>query len=148
MSKKIDLPEVYKANKDLVFDILSAIGIKSFVVVFDGGGDSGQVEEAGDFKPANKAKKVEKLLAEPVNGARISEGTRWSSAGHEEIWKDNPTLEEMISSVCYEALESSHGGWEINEGSYGEFLFDVENRKVELDFNQRITDTQNYRHTL
>ena len=29
-------------------------------------------------------------------------------------------------------------GWEINEGSYGTFSFDVLNRKISLEFNERV----------
>lgn len=148
MPKKIDLPELVKANKDIVFDLLSGVGVESFVVNFEGSGDSGQVDEPDEFKPSKSEKKAEKLVNEVVSGARISNGIRWSSAGQEHIWKDNPTLREVIDSVCYDTLEMLHGGWEINEGSYGTFTFDVKKRKVDFDFNERIVQTESHNYTL
>jgi hypothetical protein len=44
---------------------------------------------------------------------------------------------ELISSVenwCYEQLESNFGGWEINEGSSGEFVFKTTPKSVDFDF--------------
>ena len=37
-------------------------------------------------------------------------------------------------------LEQTHGGWENNDGAYGEFTFDVAERTIKLDFNERISD--------
>jgi hypothetical protein len=40
-----------------------------------------------------------------------------------------------------------HGGWENNEGAHGTFEFDVANRTVSLEFNERFVDTTTYNHT-
>lgn len=149
MPQKIQSTENVKSNLDIVYDLLGGIGVESFVVVFEGGGDSGQVEEPGDFKPAKVTKKAEKLLDEVVEGAKVSDGVRWHPGGGQEtIWKENPTLKGMIDSICYETLENAHGGWEINEGSEGTFFFDVKKRKVNFDFNERIIQTNLTQYTL
>lgn len=143
MPHKIKLTENMKSNLDIVYDLLGGIGVESFVVTFDGGGDSGQVESPCEFKPAKVGKKAEKLLEEVVEGAKVSDGVRWNpGGGNETIWKENPTLNGMIESICYEALEDSNGGWEINEGSEGTFLFDVKKRKVHFDFEAREITTR------
>lgn len=38
-----------------------------------------------------------------------------------------------IEDWCYRALEQNFGGWEINEGSDGEFIFDFNNSMVTLN---------------
>ena len=38
-----------------------------------------------------------------------------------------------IEDFCYNALEDSHGGWEINEGSQGRFVFDKKNKIITLE---------------
>ena len=38
-----------------------------------------------------------------------------------------------IEDWCYRVLEDNYGGWEINEGSQGYFIFDVNNRTIELE---------------
>lgn len=139
MPKKINADENLESNKDIIFDLLGSVGIESFVVTFDGGGDDGQIEDPCEFKPSKK--KVDSMLGEVVQGARVSDGTRWSPQGKEEMWKENPTLKELIESVCYEVLENVQSGWEINEGSHGSFFFDVKKRQVDLDFNERIIES-------
>ena len=57
------------------------------------------------------------------------------------------TLEEAIENLCYDYLEETHGGWENNDGGFGEFRIDVAKRTVELEFNGRFTDTCTSNHT-
>lgn len=40
---------------------------------------------------------------------------------------------EPVENWCYSELERNFGGWEINEGSSGFFLFDLKNKTVELN---------------
>ena len=56
-------------------------------------------------------------------------------------------LQEAVEHLCYGYLEDRHGGWEINEGSFGEFTFDVAVRTVTLDFYGRLIDTDYTNHT-
>ena len=143
MATKITLDNTAKANLDVVFDLLGGVGVESFLVVFDGGGDDGQVEGVSEIKPDRKkvVEAAEKLLGECVEGARVSDGERWSPSGVEKLWKSDPTMAQMIDSVCYEALEKVCSGWEINEGSHGFFYFDVKKRSGRLDFNERVIES-------
>jgi hypothetical protein len=43
---------------------------------------------------------------------------------------------------CYNTLESNYGGWEINEGSTGKFIFDIESRTCELEFGWNNENTE------
>lgn len=43
------------------------------------------------------------------------------------------SIPDVVSDWCYRELENSHGGWEINEGSQGDFTFDLKNKEVELN---------------
>jgi len=122
-----------KDHKDLIFDICEREGVKSFTVSFEGSGDSGQIEDVG------LDGKIRKL---PVEGAKISEGTRWLNGKGSEVFRDANDLEDLITSVCYQVLESACGGWEINDGAYGEFVFDVKKRAVQLDFNERVMESE------
>lgn len=151
MATKIKTDDTVKSNLDLVYDLLGGVGVKSFVVTFDGGGDDGQIEGVSEIKPASKKvlESAKALLDDSVEGARVSDGQRWHPNGvTETLWKNDPTLREMIESVCYESLEKVCGGWEINEGSFGTFHFDVEERKMTLDFNERVIETNNSQYEL
>lgn len=121
-----------KDHKDLIFDICEREGVKSFTVSFEGSGDSGQIEDVG------LEGKIRKL---PVEGAKVSEGTRWLNGQSSAVFRNATDLEDLITSVCYEVLENACGGWEINDGAYGEFVFDVEKREVRLDFNERVMES-------
>lgn len=133
---------------DIIYDLLGGIGVESFIVTFDGGGDDGQVEAPSEFKPAKSAKEAESLLNEVVKGSRVSDGKRYTPSGMEHIWKDDPTLERLIDGLCYDVLETVAGGWEINEGSHGTFLFNVKKRKMTLDFNERVIEDRNFEFSL
>lgn len=148
MASKVKVNENLKGNIDILFDLFGEVGIESFVVTFDGGGDSGQVEDPCDFNPEKSKEELDVLLSKVVEGAKISDGTRWGPNGSEELWKYDPTLNELISSLCYDTLESVYGGWEINEGSHGTFTFDVKKRKVILDFNERVIEDNHTQYVL
>ena len=119
---------LHPANKAALFAALAATGITSVTVTFDGYGDSGQIEgfaaKAGDSDA--------ELPDTPVELA----GT---SFGSDEIVRE---------AFCYRVLESKHGGWENNEGAYGEFVLDVAAGTVEFDFNYRIETSENYFYEL
>ena len=145
---KIKATQHIKDTLDIVYDLLGGVGVESFTVIFDGGGDSGQVEVPSDFKPDNIAKKAEALLDEVVKGAMVNDGTRYGPNGPEQMWKEDPTLERLIDGVCYDVLETVSPGWEINEGSHGTFYFDVKKRKMNLDFNERVVRDNNFEFSL
>lgn len=139
---KVKLPSETKDSKDIVFDIFSKLGVNSFCVNFDGSGDDGSIQDPEDFKPASKSKDAESELDNVVVGSRVSNGVRYSHGSAETIWKENVPLLEIIQGVCYDALQNVRSGWEINEGSYGTFTFDVKKRKVHLEFNERVVDVE------
>ena len=43
-------------------------------------------------------------------------------------------------------LSDTHGGWENNDGAYGEFCFDASARTIHLEFNERFTSSELYTH--
>lgn len=148
MAGKINPTPHIKDTLDIVFDLLGGVGVESFIVTFDGGGDDGQVEAPSEFKPKKAAEKALALLDEQVKGARVSDGVRWSPSGQEQLWKADPKLDDMIVGLCYDTLEQVSAGWEINEGSHGTFHFDVKKRKMRLDFNERVIEDRNYEFVL
>jgi hypothetical protein len=51
-------------------------------------------------------------------------------------------LSTEMEDWCYNILENNYGGWEINEGSSGKFIFDIENRTCELEFGWNNENTE------
>jgi hypothetical protein len=116
-------------NKAAVFDALSAAGITRVHINFDGAGDSGQIEFVG-------ARAGEKLVEFPA----ITVAFHRTSFGIDEITTDDMPLREAVEELCYGYLEQEYDGWENNDGAFGEFTFDVAERRIVLEFNGRFTD--------
>jgi len=126
------LAQANEINKATIFDALAAAGVTTVTVPFDGEGDSGQL-----YDPC--AKTLDATVAIPAGEITIRE-VPWNS---DTITKTRRTLAEALDTLCYGHLAYEHGGWENNEGAYGEFLFDVAKRTVTLDFNARFVDCIN-----
>lgn len=69
---------------------------------------------------------------------------QWNS---NQLTTEERSLSHGIEILCYDFLEQEHGGWENNDGAYGEFTLNVADRTVELEFNGRYTDVHTTTHT-
>jgi hypothetical protein len=127
------IAEANVINKGVVFDALGAAEIMTVNVTFDGEGDSGQIENI-------TADDAAELPQVPVELQRAA----WGSGKLDSI---QTTLRDAIETLCYDFLSQEQGGWENNDGAYGEFTFHVAERRVELDFNARFTDTAHSSHS-
>ena len=119
--------EALPANKAALFDALAAAGITFVVVTFDGVGDSGQIDRA-------EARCGDRITELPSTEVEIATPL-WDSSG---LDRRTLPLKEGIEELAYALLEATHDGWEINEGAFGEFTFDVGERVIRLDYNERI----------
>lgn len=129
--------ELNPANKAALLAALAAASVTSVIVTFDGGGDSGQIESI----VAQAGESEIDLPDTPVELARTEFHT-------EEVTRTTTPLPDAIESFCYDVLESKHGGWENNEGGFGEFTFDVAAETVVFDFNYRIQQSENHYYEL
>ncbi len=116
-------------NKAIVFDALAAAGITAVTVDFDGEGDNGQIESIA----AHAGDHLVELPATTVTTYTVP----WDS---DQLSAVENALNEALEEMCYAYLAQEHGGWENNDGAYGEFRFDVRERTLELEFNARYTD--------
>ena len=119
--------EALPANKAALFDTLVAADITCVVVTFDGVGDSGQIESV-DARRGDEAADLPTVaveIATPIwDGSSLDRRTL--------------PLREALEDLAYAMLEATHDGWEINEGAFGEFTFDVPERVIRLDYNERV----------
>jgi len=160
-SKKIKLPKMtdimaqikaeqikkgdrVKYHSNLLFDTLAQTKVSSIEVSFEGCGDSGQIESV-DYTDAN-GKGIDEAYLDKVivKGSAKTSYHKWDEKT-KKLVKTEATegnVREIIEEICYDKLGASHGGWEINEGSYGTFHFDVAGRKVNLEYNERIEEVR------
>jgi hypothetical protein len=116
------------ADKNAVFDVLAEIGIHTVTVGFDGYGDSGQIES------------IEAFDAER-NPAVMPDNRPVRFQGVE------TTLREAIETMAFAYLEETHGGWEIDEGAFGTFVFVVPDRTITLKHHARVTEIAFSQHS-
>lgn len=118
-------------NKDVVIEAMRRNGIKSAIIEYSGSGDSGQVDHVQLVKRTGL-----EALSDAVEGKVLitEKSSKFKDGQWEEIvTKAERSLEEAIEQLCYELLSMEHGGWEINEGSQGEFKFDADTGEIRLE---------------
>jgi hypothetical protein len=133
-----------KYHTNLLFDTLAQTKVSTIEVDFEGCGDSGQIE-AVDYTDAN-GKGIDEAYLDKVivKGSAKTSYHKWDEKKKEMVLTEarEGNIREIIEEICYDKLGASHGGWEINEGSYGTFYFDVSTRKVRLEYNERIEEVR------
>ena len=122
-------------NKDRLFDGLIAAGITHVTVTFDGAGDSGQIESIGAWSG-------ETAVEFPLTAIEYAALT-WDNP---EVEMRSLSLENVVEQLAYGFLSDSHGGWENNDGAWGEFCFDGAARCIHLEFNERYTLSELHTH--
>ena len=130
------LAETMAINKTAVFAALAEASITTASVTFDGGGDSGQINDIA-------AQRDGTTIALPETQVEFQQ---LDSDGRKPM-PYNCGLRDAIEALCFNYLAHEHGGWENDEGGQGEFTFYIAEQRIELDFNQFYTDSTNHTHT-
>ena len=127
--------ELQPLNKTALFDALAAAGVTHVVVSFDGYGDSGQIENV-------EVKAGDTVVAMPEGTIEIAEAV-WDQS---EPNRSTVSIADEIEHLVYDLLNDTHCGWENNDGAYGDFTFDVAERTITLDYNERYTASEYSQH--
>jgi hypothetical protein len=130
------LSKTGEVNKAIVFDALAASDITRVNVTFDGEGDSGQIDNIVAYKG-------EVVMEIPETTVTV-QSANWDGS---KVSSDVVSMTHAIERLCYDFLEKKYGGWENNDGAYGEFTLNVADRTVELEFNGRYTDVATTTHS-
>ena len=134
-----EIKAVFAQNKNNILAALRTAGVKECIIRYSGSGDSGNVDEP-DF---GAGVKVEDVKIEQTNVTMgydsIGGGLRRTQKAHE---PRSMGLREAIENLCYSKLEESHGGWEIDEGSQGSFVIDVEAGTIEWHHETNIVEIE------
>lgn len=126
---------VLAENKTSLFDALAGARIDTVEVTFNGYADEGQIEgavadgEGGDTD----------LQSIHVEVARVE----W---GNQIVTRQTLSVKDAIEKLVHDILEQTYSGWENNQGAYGDFLFDVEEQTIKLNFNERIETSELTKH--
>jgi hypothetical protein len=126
---------ILSENKTALFDVLASARIDTVEVTFNGYADEGQIDgavtegEGGDID----------LHGINVEIARVEQGDRI-------VMRQSLSVKDAIEKLVYDLLEQTYSGWEDNQGAYGDFLFDVAERTITLNFNERIETSEYTQH--
>lgn len=125
--------DVRARNKALVFTALAEAGIHKVTVEYDGGGDSGQIEDVAAWNAANER------MPFPTDHkiTLISENPAFPFS--------EQNLEAAVETIAWDYLEIC-SGWENNDGAFGTFVFDVPAGTVTLEHNERYTEVNTTSH--
>ena len=121
-----------------LFDWMDKNDIAQLVVKFEGYGDSGQVEDVACYDADEKL-----IIGLPVPKTVRLPARQTADRWDEELRK--VVTESRTRSLwtrrwkrsVYYFLELHWGGWEINEGSFGEVAFEARDRKVIVEISLR-----------
>lgn len=129
-------PERLARNKTLLLDALKRVGAARAAVSYHGGGDEGCADGAEAFS-------ADGTSVDPAGTVLVfrerydhTDG-QWTSST---VQLEEP-LDAALCDYAMEAVERHHGGWENNEGGYGEVVFDCEAGTVRLEHNDYIIET-------
>ena len=105
------------ASHTIVREALRALGVTRVTADYDGCGDSGQFESLSVFR------------------------------GDEAISQSiDDQLLEQVERLLYDLLEIRHGGWEINDGAFGEFTWDLTTDTLAQVHHSRFTDYESFEY--
>lgn len=134
--RRRQIAELRPINKRALFDAFAAAGVTRVVVSFDGSCDSGQIESV-DAYTGEDSVELPSGDVEFATPAEDGSGPRYAPR----------SVRDAIETLAYDALEEEHGGWENNDGAFGEFTFDVAERSITLGYNERFSDSTYYEYT-
>ena len=113
----------------------------------DGSGVEWSGEEGQEILEEWEKDGVLDELEIPQDGQLILRYNGSGDSGYiESSFEDGNSVPSTIEDWCYNQLESQFGGWEINEGSDGEFIFDF--NKMTIDLNHTMNIEENSSDTL
>lgn len=147
-------PAILRRIKPILFGACEAAGLARVTVTFDGCGDSGQIESvdaygADDQKIDLPAEAITYPCAfmerryEPTT--ETPSGNRFLGYEVGEIEKTS-TLRQIVEDIFWDFIGAKHGGWENNDGGFGECVFEVESQTIRLEMNERYTETNYYEY--
>lgn len=97
---------------------LCLAGVTRVEIRYDGCGDSGQIEEV----------------------------IYWDEHEQPIVSNRGGKIEQALIDLCYDLLEARHPGWEIDDGAFGEFYWNLRTDTLSHTHNSRFTDYETTEH--
>lgn len=140
-----DLPFNYESEKayidylkdKIIIPTLEQNKVSELVADFDGSGDSGCITNIYLKFQDYVTESTNKFIYDSVKIITCEHD--YSSGTYSKVFVEQELVfKDVLFNLFYLYLSLVEGGWEINDGSFGEFTLKLENKVLNLDFNQRI----------
>lgn len=127
------LPEADFGELEVRLDVTNRILTISFL--YTEYTQSEEISEEFDAEDDEVVNEIFNQLSEISNkNTMVLEYNGGGDSGYiESQFESGENVPANIEDFCYRVLENSHGGWEINEGSQGRFVFDKKNKIITLE---------------
>lgn len=121
-------------NRRTIHLELLSLGVITVTAEYNGCGDSGQIERVHFEGGTDQVEAHLITLFDPPS-------QEYPEGKGQEL-----TLSAAVEHLFYVLLEREHDGWEINEGGYGEFVWNVQTNQIYLTHNEAFTDYTTTEH--
>jgi hypothetical protein len=124
---------------------LSAYNVKRIEAYYDGSGDSGDFEQIYIVNfPTPETIEHQRQLSSNPNSFEAQEGRiSWRTWVKQITSKPDSLITQEDCDELYDSLFGLlPGGWEINDGSYGEISIDITDESIIVEHNERYTETR------
>lgn len=122
--------------------LLASYGVHKIHGSYDGSGDSGDIDIS--FQWRNNAEQPTGYTAPTLDDRAPDVGGSWDSLsaarGRLTGVKDAIITDKMLTNFEDAMFQLIPGGWEINDGSFGEIDVDVATGDIDVTHNARYTD--------
>ncbi|WP_414462476.1 DUF6878 family protein [Hyphomicrobium sp. DY-1] len=115
-----------------ILDAARTMGLIEIHIAYDGMGDEGNIDEISGFKPSNRDAQVDLAGAIPCDPVDLT-APQIITVGD----RTYQALNDLIEDYGWDIINTQHGGFEINDGGFGEILITVATGKVKLDMSNR-----------
>jgi hypothetical protein len=122
-------------TKTALFDALAGAHIDTVEVAFNGYADNGQIDAAVVEGEGGNAD----IRLINIQIARVERVTQL-------VLREALSVTDAIEKLVSDLLQQTYAGWENSLGAYGDFVFDVAEQKITLNFNERIETSEYTRH--
>lgn len=118
-------------DRQKILDLCRRSGVTQITAEYSGYGDSGSIEDP-QFTPDQA----------------LNLNAPFDTVQHP--WRADETIDrnvsDIITDVFYQLLEQRHPGWEINDGSQGEFTWNITTDKITLEHGANYTSTEHFEY--
>ena len=130
-------------NRAALMAALKEHNVKTVIVTYSGAGDSGDVDGVETIpKQAIKALETSNVTLRQPKGQMVD-----GEYGYIKEDIEQPII-DALRTFTFNWVEIRHGGWEINDGSSGEVIFDLKADTCTLNHTEYYTESSCHEYVI